>query len=280
MKIENHVYYVFGGASGLGEATVRRLHEKGAYVAIFDRNNELGDTVAKSLNSQIEAQKVSTGAGSTQRAISIQVDITNEDDIQKAILETDSKFKNIPIGGTVIASGIGMVGQTIDREGTPHDMGIWSTILDVNLSGTFNAARLVAARLVRDVPKPIAKPDPDTECRGVIITVASQAGLEGQAGQVAYATSKAGVVGMTLPMARDLSWYSIRVCTVCPSIFETPLSVGMPERARARTLKSAEFPARFGKPEEFAHATQMLIENDMLNGLALRLDGATRLAKL
>lgn len=202
MKIPGHVYYIFGGASGLGEATARRLHAQGAYVAIFDRNADLASQVSTSLNSLSEAGKISTGAGATQRSLACNVDITSEEDISTAIQHVDEKWKNVPIGGTVIASGIGMVGQTLDRDGEPHDLGIWDTILSVNLTGTFNAARLVAARLVRDVKKPVAKPDEDTECRGVIVTVASQAGLEGQAGQVAYATSKAGVVGMTLPMAR------------------------------------------------------------------------------
>lgn len=185
-------------------------------------------------------------------------------------------------------------------------MDLFETIIRINLTGTFNAARLTASRLVRDVPKPIAAPIEDTPCRGVIVTVASQAGLEGQAGQLAYATSKAGVAGMALPMARDLAWYSIRTVAICPSIFETPMSVNMPERARQKTLKTTEFPARFGKPDEFAHACQSVIENDMLNGFALSesrphsktgeglaiadvffrslsrtgLDGATRLAKL
>lgn len=159
--------------------------------------------------------------------------------------------------------------QTLERDGSPHNLDLFETIIRINLTGTFNAARLTAARLVRDVPKPIPAPDESTPCRGVIVTVASQAGLEGQAGQLAYATSKAGVAGMALPMARDLAWYSIRTVAVCPSIFETPMSSNMPARARAKTLKTAEFPARFGRPDEFAHAVQSVIENDMLNGFAL-----------
>lgn len=202
MKVSSHVYYIFGGASGLGEATARRLHSLGAYVAIFDRNEELSRKVADSLNGLAESGKVSTGAGTARRAMSAYMDITRSNEIAQAIAQCDAAFKGVPVGGAVIASGIGMVAQTIDREGEPHDLGLWETIQEVNLTGTFNAARLVAARLVRDVPKPIPQPTEETPCRGVIITVASQAGLDGQAGQVAYAASKAGVVGMTLPMAR------------------------------------------------------------------------------
>lgn len=270
MKVADHVYYVFGGASGLGEASARRLHAQGAYVAILDLNESLANEVATSLNSVQESAKVSSGAGSTKRAFAAKVDIVDTASIEAALKATDEAFKGVAVGGTLIASGIGMVGKTIERDGSPHDLDIFQQILQVNLTGTFNCARLVAARLVRDVPKPIAAPGEDSECRGVIITVASQAGLEGQAGQVAYATSKAGVAGMVLPMARDLSWYAIRCVAICPSIFETPMSVHMPERARKKTLKTAEFPARFGKPDEFAHAVQMIVENDMLNGLALR----------
>ncbi|CAO1620536.1 unnamed protein product [Jaminaea pallidilutea] len=280
MKVAGHIYYVFGGASGLGEATARRLHSQGACVAIWDLNFERAESVAKSLNAEQESQKMTPGHGPEHRALAHQVDICEETQILQAIEAADKQWKGVPVGGAVIASGVGMIGKTIERDGSPHPLDIFEKIIQINLTGTFNAARLTAARLVRDVPKPIPAPNEETPCRGVIVTVASQAGLEGQAGQLAYATSKAGVAGMALPMARDLAWYAIRTVAICPSIFETPLSATMPERARQKTLKTAEFPARFGKADEFGHAVQSVIENDMLNGFALRLDGATRLAKL
>ncbi|CAO1631158.1 unnamed protein product [Parajaminaea phylloscopi] len=280
MKIEGHVYYIFGGASGLGEATTRRLHQQGAYVAIWDLNEERAKSVAGSLNAVAESANMTPGHGSPERALAHKIDICDTASILEAIAAADAKWKGVPLGGAVIASGIGMVGRTIDRDGTPHDYELFETIVRINLTGTFNAARLTASRLVRDVPKPVPAPNESTPCRGVIITVASQAGLEGQAGQLAYAVSKAGVAGMALPMARDLGWYGIRTVSICPTIFETPMSQGMPERAKKLTLKSTEFPARFGRPDEFAHAVQSVIENDMLNGFALRLDGGTRLGKL
>lgn len=202
MKIANHVYYIFGGASGLGEATARRLHRLGAYVAILDLNAPLAKSVAESINSEHESAKMSSGHGTIQRATAASVDITDTSSIEAAIKHCDEVFKGIVAGGAVVASGIAMIGKTIERDGTPHDLDVFETVLRVNTLGTFNVSRLVAARLVRDVPKPIAAPGEDTPCRGVIITVASQAGLEGQAGQIAYATSKAAVVGMTLPLSR------------------------------------------------------------------------------
>ncbi|PWN52965.1 3-hydroxyacyl-CoA dehydrogenase type-2-like protein, partial [Violaceomyces palustris] len=150
----------------------------------------------------------------------------------------------------------------------------------LKLVGTFNVSRLTAARIVRDVPKPIAQPDVNTKDRGVIVNTASAAALEGQAGQASYAGSKGGVVGMTLPMARDLAWYGIRVMTLCPALFGTPMMENLPERAKAKILRSSEFPARFGHPQEFASAVVSIIENSMLNGSYIRLDGATRLGKL
>lgn len=269
MKIDGHAYYIFGGASGLGEATARRLHQQGAFVAVWDLNESLANEVANSLNAANESSKMTPGHGAQRRALAHRVDICDTDAILSAIAAADEAWKGVPLGGAVIASGIGMVGRTINRDGSPHDLEVFEKIIHVNITGTFNAARLTASRLVRDVPKPIPAPDESTPTRGVIITVASQAGLEGQAGQLAYATSKAGVAGMALPMARDLGWYGIRTVSICPTIFETPMSSTMPERARKLTLKSTEFPARFGRPDEFAHAVQSVIENDMLNGFAL-----------
>lgn len=269
MKVAGHIYYIFGGASGLGEATARRLHQQGAYVAIWDLNEVLANDVVQSLNAAEEFEKMAPEHGASQRALGHKIDVCDTTSILEAIAAADARWKGVPLGGAVVASGVGMVGRTINRDGSPHDFDLFQDIIRINLMGTFNAARLTASRLVRDVSKPVQAPDESTACRGIIITVASQAGLEGQAGQLAYAASKAGVAGMALPMARDLSWYGIRTVSICPTIFETPMSKGMPDRARKLTLKSTEFPARFGRPDEFAHAVQSIIENDMLNGFAL-----------
>lgn len=202
MKVANKLFFIFGGASGLGEATARLLHSQGAYVAILDLNEDLAESVATSLNTNQEATKMSSGMGPTERALHAGVDICETESIEAAFALCDDKWKDVEVGGAVVASGIGMVGKTVERDGSPHSLDVFEQVIRVNLTGNFNACRLVAARLLRDVPKPIPAPTEDTPCRGVIITVASQAGLEGQAGQVAYATSKGAVVSMTLPMAR------------------------------------------------------------------------------
>lgn len=202
MKVANKIFFIFGGASGLGEATARLLHSQGAYVAILDLNEDLAESVATSLNTNQEATKMSSGMGPTERALHAAVDICDTQSIEAAFALCDDKWKDVEVGGAVVASGIGMVGKTLERDGSPHNLDVFEQVIKVNLTGNFNACRLVAARLVRDVPKPIPAPTEETPCRGVIVTVASQAGLEGQAGQVAYATSKGAVVSMTLPMAR------------------------------------------------------------------------------
>ncbi|EST04984.1 Short-chain dehydrogenase/reductase SDR [Kalmanozyma brasiliensis GHG001] len=270
MQIKDRVFYVTGGASGLGAATVVHLHNLGAYVAIMDLQLDASSSLAASLNS-------SSGA---QRAAAFEVDVCSEEDVSAAIAGADKLWPNVVVGGCVNCGGVGMAGKTINQAGEPFDLDTFRKTVEINLVGTFNVSRLTAARIVRDIPKPIAPPNEDTEDRGVIINTASAAALEGQAGQCPYSASKGGVLSLSLPMARDLAWFGIRVMTLVPTLFETPMMSQLPDRARKAILRTCEFPARFGKPEEFALAVKGVVENPMLNGSYIRLDGASRLGKL
>ncbi|UZJ57106.1 hypothetical protein CBS101457_006426 [Exobasidium rhododendri] len=270
MKVENHVWYVTGGASGLGEAAVRRLHALGGYISIWDISFEQAEALAGELNK----------IGGDARALAAQVDVVSEEEVIDAIKKSDEAWPDVPVGGCVNCGGVAMAGKIISSEGEPFDLDTFRTIVEINLIGTFNVSRLTAARLIRDAPKPIPKPDESTQDRGIIINTASAAAFEGQTGQVAYSASKGGVVSMTLPMARDLAWYGIRTMTLAPALFSTPMMKRLPEKAKKQILRSAEFPVRFGYPEEFAHAVVTIIENSILNGTYIRLDGATRLGKL
>ncbi|KDN52492.1 NAD(P)-binding protein [Tilletiaria anomala UBC 951] len=268
MQIKDRLFYITGAASGLGAASARLLHSKGAYVALLDINLPAVQALAREL-----------GSG---RAHAAQVDVCSEKDVQDAIDECDRFWKNNNpvVGGVLNAGGVGIAGKILNQDGEPFDLDTYKTVIDINLIGTFNVSRLVAARIVRDVRKPIQKADEHTSDRGVIINTASAAALEGQAGQAAYSASKGGVLAMGLPLARDLAWYGIRVMTLAPALFSTAMTDTLPDRAKAKILQSAEFPVRFGRPDEFAHAVVAIIENEMMNGSYIRLDGATRLGKL
>jgi NAD(P)-dependent dehydrogenase (short-subunit alcohol dehydrogenase family) len=250
MKVADHVWYVTGGASGLGEASARLLHSLGGYVAVWDINEDAAAALAKDLGAK--------------RATSARVDVVSEEDVNEAIEKADKAFPDVPVGGVVNCGGVAMVGKIINGDGEPFDLDTFKTVVEINLIGSFNVSRLVASRLVRDAKKPITKPNEDTVDRGVLINTASAAAFEGQTGQIAYSASKGGVVGMTLPMARDLAWYGIRTMTLAPALFSTNMSAQMPEKARKALLRQTEFPARLGKPEEFAQAVVSIIENPML----------------
>ncbi|EPQ26886.1 uncharacterized protein PFL1_05521 [Pseudozyma flocculosa PF-1] len=284
MQICNHVYYVTGGASGLGAATVELLHSLGAYVGILDLDLDRAEKLAAQLNattaSALPGNSSTTGQGNAPRAAAFRVDVCSEEDVVAALAGCDRLWTDVPVGGVVNCGGVGMAGKVINAEGEPFDLETFRKVVDINLIGTFNVTRLVAARLVRDLAKPIPKPTASTKELGVIINTASAAALEGQSGQAAYAASKGGVLSMTLPLSRDLAWFGIRSMTLTPALFSTPMMQQLPDRAKAQILKSAEFPVRFGEPDEFAHAVKMVIENPMLNGSYIRLDGATRLGKL
>lgn len=275
MKVADHVWYITGGASGLGEATARQIHKLGGYVAIFDINEEAAEGLSKDLGNE--------------RSTFARVDVVSEEDVQDAIAKCDKQWPKIKVGGVINCGGVGMAGKTINGDGEPFDLDTFRTVVEINLIGTFNVCRLVAARLVRDVEKPIKKASEESKDLGVLINTASVAAFEGQTGQVSYSAGKGGVVGMTLPMARDLAWFGIRTMTLAPALFSTPMADKMSEKAKKALGRQLEFPvsiqmnnqkeqkklitfipffysiqARFGLPDEFALAVISVIENPML----------------
>jgi len=253
MEIQGIGAIVTGGASGLGEATARALAARGAQVAILDLGRSKGAEVAASL-----------GDG----ALFAEADVTDEAAVTAALGEAAGRFGAIHV--CVNCAGIGSAMRTVDREGRPFDLRVFRKTVEINLIGTFNVLRLAASHMVKNAP------NADGE-RGVIVNTASAAAFDGQIGQAAYSASKAGVVGMTLPIARDLAKLGIRVCTIAPGLFETPLLMTMPDPARQALAATIPFPARLGRPPEFASLALQIIENAMLNGETIRLDGAVRM---
>lgn len=252
MKIEKKTAVVSGGASGLGAATVRMLIEAGANVAILDFDADRGEAYAKEMGS---------------RALFVKTNVADEASVIEAIAKTKQTFGDLHI--CVNCAGIpGKSGRIVSKKG-PYALDEFRRVLDVNLIGTFNVARLAAAEMVTNTP------DADGEC-GVIINTSSLAGIEGQMGQIAYAASKAGVIGMMLPMVRDLSQFSIRVCTIAPGLFETPMAAGTPPEVKQMLIATLESPKRLGRPDEYAHLVQSIIENAYLNGDVFRIDAGTR----
>jgi len=251
MKMQDVIAVVTGGASGLGAGTAERFVQCGASVAIIDRDDK-GGALAATLG---------------DKARFIQADVTREDDIRQALDCTISEFGRL--NALINCAGIGIAIRTLSSRG-PHPLDLFETVLRVNLIGSFNVIRLASALMADN--KPLASGE-----RGVIINTASVAAFEGQIGQAAYAASKGGIVGMTLPIARDLARYGIRVCTIAPGIFDTPLLDGLPEEVRASLSAQMPFPQRLGQPPDFARLAQQIIENEMLNGETVRLDGALRM---
>jgi NAD(P)-dependent dehydrogenase (short-subunit alcohol dehydrogenase family) len=252
MQIQGAVAVVTGGASGLGGATVRELVAAGARVAILDLPRSPGEKVAAEL-----------GRG----VIFCPCDVTKADQIEAAVDRAVAELGPLRIG--VNCAGIGWAQRTLTKEG-PHPLEPFTKVLEVNVVGTFNAIRFEADRMSKNPP------DADGE-RGVIVNTASIAAYDGQIGQAAYAASKGAVVGMTLPIARDLSGVGIRVVTIAPGLFDTPLLAGLPEPARQALSANVPFPRRLGRPTEYAHLARSIIENGMLNGEVVRLDGALRM---
>jgi 3-hydroxyacyl-CoA dehydrogenase / 3-hydroxy-2-methylbutyryl-CoA dehydrogenase len=253
MQIASAIAIVTGGASGLGEATVARLLAGGARVGIFDLNEERGRALA---------------ATHTGRALFARVDVTDEASVTAGLEAVRAAFGALHI--VVNCAGIaGHVARTVSKKG-PFPLAEFTRVIQVNLIGTFNVARLAAAEMLRHEPR-----DASGE-RGVIINTASLAAFDGQMGQAAYAASKAGVVGLTLPMTRDLSQFGVRVCTIAPGLFETPMGAGLSPEVKARLVETLEFPKRLGSPAEFAALVAHLIENMYLNGEVIRLDAGTR----
>jgi len=252
MQIQDAVAVVTGGASGLGEATVRLFAARGAKVVILDRDEARGQALAKELGEAARFAKT---------------DVTSEADVNSA-LAIAASLGTLRIA--VSCAGIGWAQRTVNKEGVPHDLGVFNTVLGVNLVGTFNVLRLSAAAMAKNAPLA------DGE-RGVVINTASIAAYDGQIGQLAYAASKAGVVGMTLPAARDLSKAGIRVLTIAPGTFHTPMLALLPEENRQALAAGIPFPARLGNPEDYAKLALHMVENSYLNGETVRLDGALRM---
>lgn len=253
MKINGRSALVSGGASGLGAATVRMLVRNGARVVIADLNEQVGKALAQELG---------------EPAAFIRMDVTNPADVQNAIIETVKRHAGLHIA--VATAGIGVAEKLIGKSGL-HDLDRFIRVLRVNLIGTFDVLRHASQAMTAN------QPDEDGH-RGVIITTASIAAFEGQIGQVAYSASKGGVVAMTLPLARELARYGIRIVTIAPGVFHTPLLGALPEAALQSLSQQAPFPPRLGKPEEYAALVQHIIENNMLNGETIRLDAAMRMA--
>jgi NAD(P)-dependent dehydrogenase (short-subunit alcohol dehydrogenase family) len=248
MQIEGAGALIAGGASGLGEATVRALHAKGAQVVIADLNEARGEALASELG---------------DRAKFVRVDVTDPTTVEAAVAQT---------GGlriSVCCAGIG-IGEKIAGSRGPHGHASFETVIRVNLLGTFNVLRLAAAAMIASAPTASGE-------RGVCINTASIAAFDGQIGQAAYSASKGGIVGMTLPAARDLASAGIRVCTIAPGTFDTPLLGTLSEEIRQALGAAIPFPSRLGRPDEFAALAAHIVENEMLNGEVIRLDGALRM---
>ena len=252
MDIEGKGAIVSGGASGLGEATVRRLHAAGAQVVIADVNPEKGEPLAEELGITF-----------------VQTDVREEDQVQAAVDKAAEAEGGLRIA--ISCAGTGIPIKVASSKG-PHPLDAFKVIIDINLIGTFNLMRLAAFSMLSS-----NEPDAEGE-RGVCINTASVAAFEGQVGQIAYSASKGGVVAMTITAARDLADKGIRVNTIAPGLFDTPLLGALPEDKRAALGSQVPFPSRLGRPEEYAQLAQQIAENPMLNGETIRLDGAIRMA--
>lgn len=252
MNVDGKVALVTGGASGLGGATVAELHDAGASVVIVDLPSSDGEVVAKELG---------------DRARFAPADVTSEDEVKAAVQTAAGTFGGLHI--VVNCAGVGFPGRVLTRDGDPTDLERFEFVVRVNLIGTFNVIRLAAAQ--------IATQQPDGEERGVIVNTASIAAFDGQIGQAAYSASKGGIVGLTLPVARDLASKLIRCVSIAPGTFDTPMLAGLPEEARQKLAEGIPHPHRLGSPPEFAALVRHVVENPMLNGEVIRLDGALRM---
>ena len=253
MKFDNSTFIVTGGASGLGEATIRRFHGAGANVVIADLNAERGSALAVELGT---------------RAAFHRTDVTADADGQACVAAALARFGSLH--GLVNCAGVGTPEKVLGKNG-PQPLGNFARTVGINLIGTFNMLRLAADAMSKGSPNAAGE-------RGVIINTASVAAFDGQIGQPAYAASKAGVVGMTLPVARELARFGIRVCTIAPGLFFTPMMESLPAEVQDSLAKSVPFPPRLGRPEEYAQLAAHIVENEMLNGETIRLDGALRMA--
>jgi NAD(P)-dependent dehydrogenase (short-subunit alcohol dehydrogenase family) len=249
MQIRNSIFLVTGGASGLGAASARMAAEGGGKVVIADMQD--GEKLAREIGGRF-----------------VKTDVTSEADGKTAVAAATKEFGGLHV--LINCAGIAIAERTIGKE-APHDLARFARVVTINLVGTFNMIRLAAEAMAKAGPNAAGE-------RGVIVNTASVAAFDGQIGQAAYAASKGGVVGMTLPIARDLSRHGIRVCTIAPGIFETPMLAGLPKDAQDSLGKQVPFPPRLGRPAEYAQLVKAIVENEMLNGETIRLDGAIRMA--
>jgi NAD(P)-dependent dehydrogenase (short-subunit alcohol dehydrogenase family) len=250
MEIQGKVFVVTGGASGLGEGTARMLAAQGGTVVIADMQADKGQAVAQALGGTF-----------------VRCDVSSEADAQAAIAQAQALGKFM---GLVNCAGIAPAEKTLGKNG-PHSLAAFQKTITVNLIGTFNMIRVAAQAMAQNAPE-------STGERGVLISTASVAAYDGQIGQAAYSASKGGIVGMTLPIARDLARNGIRNMTIAPGIFGTPMLFGMPQEVQDALAAGVPFPSRLGRPEDYAKLVRHIVENEMLNGEVIRLDGAIRLA--
>lgn len=253
MNIQNHTFLISGGGSGLGKATAQFLANQGATIIVADINENAGMQTASEIG---------------DAARFAHTDVTDEASVQNAIDAALSHYG--ALHGAINCAGIGAVERTLHKRG-PHSLAVFTKVIGVNLIGTFNVLRLAAIAMAKNEPGESGE-------RGIIINTASVAAFDGQIGQIAYAASKGGIVAITLPAARDLANVGIRVMTIAPGIFDTPLLAGLPEAARLSLGQQVPFPARLGQPQEYAMLVAHIIQNQMLNGEVIRLDGAIRMA--
>lgn len=252
MKMSEARAIVTGGASGLGEATVRRIVKEGGKAAILDLSEERGKALVNELGDQ---------------AVFLKTDVTSEEEVSNAIRKAIEAYGSI---NTVVnCAGIGIAAKLLSRKGV-HSLDMFSKVISINLIGTFNVIRLASEQMAKNEPNEFGE-------RGAIINTASVAAFDGQIGQAAYSASKGGVVGMTLPIARELAAYGIRMMTIAPGLFHTPMFDSLPEEARDSLGKMVPFPQRLGYPEEYAQLAESILTNPMLNGETIRLDGAIRM---
>ena len=251
MEIAGSSALITGGASGLGAATARRLVGQGARVVIADLNRAAGLALEQELSARF-----------------VETDVADDASTRRAIDAAIAAYGGLHI--LVCCAGVGTPDKVLGKEG-PLDLQRFARVVQINLIGAFNAIRLAAEQMAKNAPNTEGE-------RGVIVTTASVAAFEGQIGQAAYSASKAGVAGMTLPIARELARYGIRVVSIAPGIFDTPMLASLPEAVRASLGQQTPFPPRLGRPDEFAALVQQIIENTMLNGETIRLDGAIRMA--
>jgi len=255
MQVEGHTFLISGGGSGLGAACARAFIGAGANVVIADLNAEAGESVAADLG---------------QAARFRRTDVADEASVQGAVDLAVGEFG--ALHGAINCAGVAIAERVLDREGQPNPLARFAFVVGVNLIGTYNVIRLAAAAIARNSPE-----GADGE-RGVIVNTASVAAFDGQIGQAAYAASKGGVAAITLPIARELARHGIRVATIAPGLFDTPMLAGLPEPARQSLGQQVPFPPRLGHPDEYAALARHIVENPMLNGEVIRLDGAIRMA--